>query len=306
MNLRILCTGLLALTATLWMGAATASATIVTSATENYKPPQTVYTSTIAAAAEGHVTLDNPIAKIECATAFEGKVESHGEGVTAKGSVSSLSFTGCTESWHVTTVTAGSLEVHETGSGNGTITSSGATVEATRFGITCRYATSNTSIGTLTSSYATGGNATIDVNASIPFHSGSIFCGTAATSWTGSYSITTPDLLALQQKPAQLANLSVASANGGNFKENEEDEVSVFDENSPADYTLEKASVAVFSGQWGNEGSTCNNIAVKKGQAKKELCAVKVKCIKKGNIAIQLHVNVGGVKSIIPFLAKCA
>src|SRR6188472_4056675 len=190
MNLRILSSGLLLVAASvLWMAVGTAAATVVTS------PPGTVYTSTIKAEAEGHVVLDNPIAKIECASAVEGKVESHGEGVTVGGKISALSFTGCTNSWHVTVVSAGSLEIHALGEGNGTLTSSGATVEATRFGVTCRYATSNTDIGTLTS----GEPATMDINASIPFHSGSFLCGSGATSWTGSYKVTTPTSLTLAE-----------------------------------------------------------------------------------------------------------
>jgi hypothetical protein len=188
MNLRSLSAGLLAVAVSiLWMAAGTASATTLVS------PAGTVYTGSLVAEAEGHVVLHNPIAKIECASKVEGTVESHGAGVTAGGKISSLSFTGCTDSWHVTVVAAGSLEVHNSGGGNGTVTSSGATVEATRFGVTCRYATSSTDIGTFTG----GSPATLDISAGIPFHSGSIFCGSGPTTWTGSYKVTTPTALAV-------------------------------------------------------------------------------------------------------------
>jgi len=178
--------GLLAVAAAALMAfAGTASATTVTSAEGT--------TPTLSSSAEGHVVLDNPIAKIECASAVTGKVESHGAGVTAKGNISALSFTNCTNSWHVTVVTAGSLEVHSIGSGDGTLTSSGATVESTRLGVICRYVTSSTDIGTVTD----GTHATLDISAAIPFHSGSGLCGTSATTWTGSYKVNSPTNLVI-------------------------------------------------------------------------------------------------------------
>jgi hypothetical protein len=184
--------GLLSVTAAAFMAfAGTASADQVTS------PTGTTYTSTLKAEAEGHVVLDNPIAKIECPSALEGKVENHGEGKAVSGNISSLSFNNCTDSWHVTVVAAGSLSVNgTTGTYNGDVFSTGATVETTRFGISCRYATNNTTIGTLVG----GSTATINLSASIPFHSGSVFCGSGATSWTGSYIINTPDSLYVEKQ----------------------------------------------------------------------------------------------------------
>jgi hypothetical protein len=181
--------GLLAIAAAALMAfAATASATEVTS------PAGTVYTGTIVSENEnGHVILHNPISKIECASNVTGTVSTHGAGVTAGGPITALSFTGCTNNWHVTVVSGGSLEIHASGGGNGTLTSSGATVEATRFGVTCRYATNNTDIGTVTA----GEHATLDISAAIPFHSGSPLCGSGATAWTGSYKITSPTNLSI-------------------------------------------------------------------------------------------------------------
>ncbi len=177
--------GLLAVAAAAMMAfAGSASATTVTSNDGT--------TPTIEASAEGHAVLHNPIAKIECASTVKGAVESHGSGVTAKGNIASLTFGSpvgtCTNDWHVTVVSAGSLEIHSIGSGNGTLTSSGATVEATRFGINCRYSTNNTDIGTVTG----GEHATLHIQASIPFHSGSFLCGSGATVWTGSYKVSSP------------------------------------------------------------------------------------------------------------------
>jgi hypothetical protein len=168
--------------------AASASATSLTS------PSGTIYTGEIKAESEGHVVLDNPIATIECASNAVGKVESHGEGVATAVSLSSLAFTGCTNSWHVTVVSAGSMQINSTGGSNGTVTSTGATIEATRFGITCRYATSGTTIGTLTG----GTPATLHIEAAVPFHSGSFLCGAAAVSWTGSYKVTSPSTLLVE------------------------------------------------------------------------------------------------------------
>jgi len=170
--------GLLALAAmSLLAFASTASATKITS------PTGTTSTANGKVTAEGHLVLDNPIAKIECAGSAESKVESHGgAGVSATGNLSSLSFSNCTNGWHVTVVAAGMSIINHTSGYHGSLNSSGATIEATVAGIFCRYKTQNTSIGTVTS----GGPATVHMAASIPFHSGSPFCGSGATAMTGS------------------------------------------------------------------------------------------------------------------------
>jgi hypothetical protein len=154
-------------------------------------PEGTVATPTINAKAEGHVVLDNPIATIQCAVNLEGTVASHGEGKSASGVLSALGFTGCTNSWHVTVGSPGSLDIHWTSGANGTVVSSGATIEATRFGVTCRYHTEVTDLGTLTG----GSPATLDLAGSVFFHSGSFLCGEGATTWTGAYEISAPSSL---------------------------------------------------------------------------------------------------------------
>jgi phage baseplate assembly protein gpV len=173
-------------------------------------PTGTVATPTIKVESEGHVVLDNPIAKIECSSTVEGKVESHGETVPATGNFSTLSITGCTDSWHVTVVTAGSLLVDHVSGYKGTVFANGATVEATRFGITCRYASEITDIGTLTG----GKPATLSISAAIPFHSGSIFCGTAPTAWTGSYKVTSPASLYVDEETELGPGTSITSPTG--------------------------------------------------------------------------------------------
>lgn len=178
---RVKILGLLSVVAAALMAlSGTAAATTVTSDAGT--------TPNLVMEAEGHVTLDNPIAKIPCASKLEGDVTSHGSGVTVGGAIDSLSFTNCTNNWHVTVLLNGSFEFHALPGGDGNLTVSGILYEATRFGITCRYSTSGTAIGTATD----GEQATLDVSAAIPFHSGSGLCGSSATTLTGSYAFTSP------------------------------------------------------------------------------------------------------------------
>lgn len=180
---RMILTAVVSLLGTLAL-AATATATVVTTTTGG-----AAATPTFHAASEGHVSLANPIATISCSSTAEGKFESHGAATTATGNLSNLTFTSCTNSWHVTVVNAGSIEIHWTSGHNGTLTSSGAKVDNTRFGVTCVYETKNTSIGTLT-----GGNpATLQIAASIPLNTAesSPLCGTGNAKWEGNYQFTT-------------------------------------------------------------------------------------------------------------------
>ncbi len=141
-------------------------------------------TPTIHAVSEGgHVKLDNPIAKIECGSTLEGTVESHG-GAIAKGNVAKLEWSGCTNSWHVTTEKAGELSVQWTEGHNGTVSSSGAVVKTTRFLVPCNYETSNTKIGTLKG----GSPATLHIEGSIPVGAGSSeLCGKGSAKWEGDF-----------------------------------------------------------------------------------------------------------------------
>ena len=176
--------GLLAVAAAALMAfAGTASADNVSTTTGG-----AAATPTIHAVSEGHATLHNPIDKIECASTVEGTVTGHGAGQPVSGPINVLTFAPCTNSWHVTATNAGTLSVSATSGHNGTLTSNGATVVSTRFGVECRYATNNTKIGTVTG----GSPATLHIEAAIPFHGGSSFCGSGATTWTGSYETTAP------------------------------------------------------------------------------------------------------------------
>lgn len=136
----------------------------------------------------GHVVIDNPIATINCNSEIKSNSVSSGTDVTGGITLEWFSFYNCTNSWHVTEVSDGSLAVHGIGSGDGTVTSNGATIVATRLGITCRYKTESADLGTITA----GEHAILDLKAALPFHSGSGLCGGGSTTWTGAYKVTSP------------------------------------------------------------------------------------------------------------------
>lgn len=165
------------------------------SATTPTAPSGTVYTGNFHFANEnGHVSLHNPAANLECSMTIAGSIAKHGAGVTAESSITTWTWTGCTGGWTWTTNSGGTFITHAVGSGNDTVTSTGATWTAVNdsLGITCRYATNATDLGTLTAAPTSTGHATLDLSASIPFHSGSVFCGSGASSLTGFLKLTSP------------------------------------------------------------------------------------------------------------------
>jgi len=198
--------GLMAVAAAALMAvAASASATTLTS------PSGTTYTSTIASTAEEPVSLDGPFTTVTCKTStVEGKVETHGAGVTAGGKIGVLKFGEC--NFTVTVEANGSLEIHpvkvngttvEACSGTnctGTLTSTGAKVLITTSIGNCGYETKATDIGLLTPTNDTGATATLDIGANgtgkIPrtFGSAGFLCGSTGQ-WTGAYKVNTPDSL---------------------------------------------------------------------------------------------------------------
>lgn len=179
-NLKI--PGLAALaTAALMAFAGSASATTVTTTTGGAAATPTVHLVNEG----GHVTFANPIWNISCGSTFGGSVESHGSEAPAKVGLTTFSLSGCTNSWHITTIVPGSLAVHWTSGHNGTVTWTGVRFESTRFGIKCIYETNNTHLGTIT-----GGNpATVHIEASIPIdtEASSGLCGSSNAVWEGNY-----------------------------------------------------------------------------------------------------------------------
>lgn len=189
--------GLLAVAGAAMMAfAASASATTVTGPTFTtgvHTDEVTRSTPIIHAVQEGtHVELHNAIVNIKCQSTVEGKVETHGTGVTATGKITTLNFFNCTDEWVVDVEKAGELIVHHIeGAGtDGTLTSTGARVTATRAGLSCIYETNATHIGTVTGEKGPEGEATLDIKANIPRVGGSFLCGGATAQWTGAYTTT--------------------------------------------------------------------------------------------------------------------
>jgi len=182
--LKILGLAAMALAALMAM-AGTASATTLTS------PKGTTYTSTIKAENAGSITLTSVFGGFGAVTCtksiIEGKVEKHGAGVAVTGNNSKWTFEGCNKP--VTVTASGSTTVHYANANSGTETSvtSSWHVHETAFG-TCTFTTASTGtdLGTLTTTEATGGNAVIDIKASIPSA-----CGTGTLE--GSYKVVTPN-----------------------------------------------------------------------------------------------------------------
>lgn len=181
--------GLAALTAVAAMAfAATASATSLTS------PEKSTYTGEIAAEVQGGgIVTHNSVETFTCQTSTaKGKVESHGASTTVKGAISSWNLSNCNNSTF-TVLKLGTLEVHATSGGDGTLTSNGMEIKAVGPMMTCIYTTSNTDIGILTGSNSENATALVD-SAKVPRTGGSALCG-AYGELTGEYEVTSPGTL---------------------------------------------------------------------------------------------------------------
>ena len=186
-------------------GAGTASATGLTcteplGTTVNCPSPVTIH-----AVNEGIITLDSAV-KIECEeSTVHGPATTGSSTETPNGAIETLTFSKC-GGWTVTVKNKGTLEIHtdpmdaETGlaNRNGILTSKGAEVTVEGFGLHCIYGTpESTEIGTVTGSSVTGGTAVLHITAQIKRIGGrsGAFCGGEFSSWTGTYSVTTPMFL---------------------------------------------------------------------------------------------------------------
>lgn len=172
-----------------FLAPATASATQMTS------PSGTVYTNKIQAES-GTLEWHGSFTTIKCGkSVLSANIETHGSSVTAKGAVTSWTFSECNFPFKV--LKAGTLEFHTANSavndGNGTITSSSMELTTETSIANCIFTTSNTDLGILTGSDVA--NAKWDINsATIPRTGHSVFCGSSST-LTGSYTVTTPSTL---------------------------------------------------------------------------------------------------------------
>jgi hypothetical protein len=145
--------------------------------------------STIHANSEGTATLTTSFKNIECKKSTVSGKTTNETGTTVNGNVEALTFEEC--NCTVAVLKKGSLSI---GSG-GALTSSGAEVTAscsTIFGtVHCIYATSNTSLGTLTG----GTTAVMNISsARIPRLTTNSLCDTEAN-WDATYKVDNPDTL---------------------------------------------------------------------------------------------------------------
>jgi hypothetical protein len=152
--------------------------------------------STFALNLEGNLIMHPPIGDFECSKSLlSGKTTNTGSASeTVKANVESWTFQECNTA--ITVLKRGTLEIHSSGSNNGTLTSSGMELTVNYLGFHCIFGTSNTDLGTITGSKNTGSTATFDISATIPRTGGmsGFFCGSTAQ-WTGAYGFTSPDTL---------------------------------------------------------------------------------------------------------------
>jgi len=150
----------------------------------------------------GFIKMTNNIAAIECNSTLAANITSQGgEENPVVGNVEAWTFTGCQNNWKVTTVKTGTWALDYKAAFEGTWTSTGLEIQATRFATQCVYVTAGTDIGTFTDSFKTGGTATLDVNASVALdmEKSSGLCGTKPGTVTGSYLFDTPDHLEIDK-----------------------------------------------------------------------------------------------------------
>jgi hypothetical protein len=160
-----------------FVGASSASATVLCTTKVGNGPCPAAWIlpagSELHAASETEKpTLTSTFKTITCnESTVGGKTSNAGSASeTVKGPVETLTFTGsCTCT--VAVLKTGTLEIHASGGGNGTLTSNGAEVTvqcSSIFGpVHCIYVTENKDLGTLTGSSTTGGQATMDITTEV-------------------------------------------------------------------------------------------------------------------------------------------
>jgi len=183
------------LAASIAIAAASASATSLTGAGGAALGAGTV----VALQAQTNLVMHPPFGATECNKSnWSGKTSnSGGAAETVKVSMEAITFSECNMT--MTVLANGSLEFHTQGAtanNNATLTSNGFELTTEYFGTHCIFKTSNTDIGTVTGSANTGGNAVLDISATMPRTGGrsGAFCGSTAQ-WTGSFKFTSPSTL---------------------------------------------------------------------------------------------------------------
>jgi len=181
-----------------FVGAGSASATELCSSNTNpcsgtMYPAKTQIKSNLKAGTEA--VLKAGFATVKCkASTVNGETSNTGSSTeTVSGPITTLNFGEC--NCEVEVLKNGSLEIHGSGTGNGTLTGKSSEVTINCSGVACIFGTASTgtTIGT-----ATGGNpATLAANAKLPWIAGdssNSVCtlGTGTGSWTASYEVTAP------------------------------------------------------------------------------------------------------------------
>lgn len=215
MNLRIVSSVML-VAAALWSCAATASATVPTTAEGE------IYTGAVKAEAEGSIALTGSITVTCGKSTIEGAIESHSSEAPAEGEVSSLTFSEC-GNHTVTVIDAGTLEVEATSEGDGTLTSTGAEITVLLHSaflgtMHCIYVTEETEIGTLTGSNTSEEAATVDIeSAPLPQSATDLGCGSESL-LEGGYEVMTPATLAVFQRTTTLCKKQPKDKGGGKLE----------------------------------------------------------------------------------------
>lgn len=147
-------------------------------------PSGTEYTGTLTSTATESLKLEAGFATDTCTTStVSGKVETNT--TVASGKITTLEFGSCAFTTDV--LSKGSLEVKS----GGEVRAIGSEVTVSTLGTSCVYGGgTGTKLGSLTG----GKPAKLTVAASLPKISGGFLCANPA-SWTGKYSVTTPDTL---------------------------------------------------------------------------------------------------------------
>jgi len=148
-----------------------------------------------------HVQLESG-SKVTCTgSILSGEEIDTGSSTTTVTFEARLAFSGCGNDT-VVLFKSGSMEFHAVAgskASDATVTSTGAQITVLTHNILgtihCIYTTSNTYIGTLTSSANTGSHALIDMNsAKLPTVTTDLACN-EGTVWTGTYTISSPTVL---------------------------------------------------------------------------------------------------------------
>jgi len=167
-------------------------------------PAGTEYTGTLTLSGSSSMLFQNTFANMTCTgSAISANISTNNE-THASASIMTLSFSGCSATFDPlknADGTYGSLTIKP----NGEVFVSNMRITKEAGGVHCIFGGStSTKLGTFTPSSTTGKTAVLDISASLPYLGGtgsSFTCGSTAT-WSGTYTVTTPDDLNLESAAA--------------------------------------------------------------------------------------------------------